>query len=244
MDEKRIDETILRKQRPWVEPAHPKIIKYREDLLAIYQLIKEKYQTKIDAAFDLASKQIGFVVASTLPCKIEVDGGMVKAVSLGAENLKGTVFERELMPVLKGLNGEKLITVVAGTFNVYLLWFSALKLKLSNEWIEPAHQAASLIGQPLQGALSANTIEMIWSAIEPAQFFEGGQIISSEQAVLLSVIDEVYPELRLTQRMTQIGAKYAKVGPGVREPAHFKSSSSEDILQQIQKLLNQRDSIQ
>jgi hypothetical protein len=223
--------------RDWMEPAHPMITKLHDDLLAIYKLIREKYQVNIDKAFDSVSRQIGFVVATSLPVRIEIgDKGVVKQLSMGSENLKGTLFERELSAATEGLKKEKLATVGPGTFNLYLVWFSALKLKLRADWMEPAHFRKLVMDRRITATAG---IKPIPEPQEPAHWFDPGALISAEDAVLISVIDEIYPELRLADTVASYRTELARVMPEVKEPAHFRRASPDDVLQAIRKLLDE-----
>ncbi len=65
-----------------------------------------------------------------------------------------------------------------------------------------------------------------------------------EDAVLIEAIDKVYPELRLVDRVASIRKTLSKVGPGVREPAHFRQAESglqeekaKDVLSEIASVL-------
>ena len=83
--------------RDWVEPAHPMVLKFRDDLLSIYRLIRDKFQQPMDKTFDKVAQEIGYLVTTTLPLSIEVaKGGKIKNIELGADYLKGTIFERVL----------------------------------------------------------------------------------------------------------------------------------------------------
>ena len=78
-----------------VEPAHPMVVKLYEELLAIYKVLRDSHQTAIDRAFDNASRQIGYVVTTTIPAIFEVGAkSQITGVKLGSENLKDTIFER------------------------------------------------------------------------------------------------------------------------------------------------------
>src|ERR1035437_2262567 len=126
--------------RDWMEPAHPTIIKFYEDLLTIYKLIRQNYQTSIDKAFDNVSRKIGFVVTTTIPVVIEVaEGGKVQNIMIGAEHLQGTLFESELITNTLGKLKESTLKVSPGKSSLYVIWFDALRLKLKTDWMEPAH---------------------------------------------------------------------------------------------------------
>ncbi|HEY9246301.1 MAG TPA: hypothetical protein VIO11_05585, partial [Candidatus Methanoperedens sp.] len=124
----------------WKEPAHPAAIKLHDDLVSIYTHIREKYQKEIDNAFDRISKQIGFVVTTSIPVTLEVgEGGTIKSLNIGMTNLKDTIFEKELSAALEPVLKDSIPGVSSGNYNIYLLWFEALKLKLRTDWMEPVH---------------------------------------------------------------------------------------------------------
>ena len=104
------------------------------------------------------------------------------------------------MPVLESFKIEKLSTVSDGSYDVYFVWSSALMMILEYLWMEPAqflYKYGSLIS-PTTGYQTPNATampQMVAEATEPAHWFEPGVNISSNDAIELSVIDEVYPEL-------------------------------------------------
>lgn len=237
MEEKRIP-----KIRDWVEPAHPMVLKFRDDLISIYGLIREKFQPQLDTTFDKVASEIGYLVTTTLPLTIEVaKGGNIKKIELGAEHLRGTIFEKSFAPVLKKmgrLDGEKSFNVAEGTYNLYLIWFDALKLRLRTDWIEPAHFRDYL---KLRDRFK-DILRFDW--IEPAHVALGGMAASPvdpdviepahfkptphpwREKVLVAVIDEVYPELRLIDRIGKLKDIIRhRVPPDVIEPAHFRDFS-------------------
>jgi hypothetical protein len=80
------------------------IVALHDDLVAIYQFIRQNYQAQIDQRFDEVSRQIGFVVATTVPTAVEVgEKGAIKSAAVGAKHLEGTIFER----VAKVLSSEE-----------------------------------------------------------------------------------------------------------------------------------------
>ena len=227
-----------------VEPAHPMIVDLHETLISIYKLIREKYQTKIDAAFDEVSRQIGFVVTTTIPVDIEVGANRkLKQVSVGADNLKGTLFEKIAAAV--GTSDTLPANVAAGKYSIYLLWYPALKLRLRTDFMEPAHFAGvrepahfgpgvrepahvgpgGLFGS-IQAELSTRFVGKVSGFGEPAHWFDPGRAIIAEEAVLIHAIDEVYPELRLAERVS-LGRQAARGAfrPEVHEPAYFRQVS-------------------
>ena len=243
--------------RDWVEPAHPMVLKYRDDLLAIYRLIHDKFQKSVDETFDKVAREIGYLVTTTLPLSIEVAaGGNIKNIGLGAEHLKGTIFERSFAPIFKkmaGMDAEKGFKVTEGVYNVYLIWFDALQLRLRTDWIEPAHFRDYL---QLRERFR-DIFRFDW--VEPAHVVLGGAALSPVQPdvmepahfkptadpwrekVLIAVIDEVYPELRLIERISKLKdfLRY-RVRPEVMEPAHFRDLAQrlpEGVLAEIEAVL-------
>jgi hypothetical protein len=224
--------------RDWVEPAHPSIVGRFTDLVAIYTRIRDQFQKQIDAAFDRVSRQIGFVVTTTIPMVIgigENDGP--QSINVGAEHLKGTLFEKELLAALKP-QFKKADTwkVSPGNYNLYLIWYDALKLKLRTDWMEPAHfrRVGGAI-QPEMARLSATQTQealarIRWDVREPAHWFDPGIAISPEEAVLIEAIDQVYADLRLVERVSFYRQTVRRVvRPEVQEPAHFRRI--EELLQ-------------
>jgi len=212
------------------EPAHPMIVALHDNLIAIYKFIREKYQAKIDETFDEVSRQIGFVVTTTVPVDLEIgDDRKLKTVTVGADNLKGTLFEKigAVLSTQDPMPGK----VAPGKYRIYLLWYPALKLKLRTDfmepahltaWKEPAHLSAGLLSS-LQAELATRFVGKVPSYGEPVHWFDPGYVIAAEEAVLIHAIDEVYPELRLADRIT-MGRQAARVPvrPEIPEPAHFR----------------------
>ena len=234
MEEIRIPEI-----RDWVEPAHPMVLKFRDDLITIYRLTRDKFQPQLDQAFDKVAREIGYLVTTTLPLTFEIaEGGNIKTIELGAAHLKDTIFEKTFAPILKkmsAMDGEKDFNLTAGTYNIYLIWFDALKLRLRTDWIEPAHFRDYL---RLRDRFK-DILRFDW--IEPAHVVLGGTAPSPvdpdviepahfqptpypwREKVLVAVIDEVYPELRLIERIAKLkDILRHRVPPDVIEPAHFR----------------------
>jgi hypothetical protein len=220
------------------------IIDLHEILVAIYRLIRDKYQEKIDAAFDDASRQIGFVVTTTIPVDVEIGKDRkITHVTVAADNLKGTLFEKITSAVgtTDAIGGK----AGAGKYRLYLLWYPALKLRLRTDFMEPAHHTAwqepahpTLGGlfSSLRSELASRFVGRVPIAGEPAHWFDPGFAIAAEEAVVIHAIDEVYPELRLAERVS-VGRQAARaLGPGVREPAHFRPNVREDLQQLVKAL--------
>jgi hypothetical protein len=213
-----VDDRVFARLRDFVEPAHPAVVRLYDDLLDIYRRVREVAQKDIDVAFNEASRQIGYVVTATLPVTLDIgDQGVVKSIALGADHLKGTLFERGMLPALKKI--EKVPSASAGTYKIYILWTDALKLKLRRDWIEPAHFVVPSIFDRIRVDVSRIVPPEVH---EPAHWFDPGLLLSVQDAISISVIDEVYPEIRLADRVAMTrDTLRRKVFPDVKEPAHF-----------------------
>ena len=123
--------------RDWVEPAHPAVLKVREDLVNIYKHIKDGYQKTIDETFDKISRDIGFMVVSALAAEIETAaGGIIIDGRLSAE-MRGTIFDRGMAPIFKKIKSAKIPGASPQVYKVYVFWHEALKLKLSAAVLDP-----------------------------------------------------------------------------------------------------------
>ena len=72
---------------------------------------------------------------------------------------------------------------------------------------------------------------------EPAHWFLPSATISAEDKVLISVIDEVYPELKLAERVSATRQALRRVLPEVMEPAHLRPTvAAESALREISQL--------
>jgi hypothetical protein len=233
-------DTTARLRRDWQEPAHSVLIRHHDDLVAIHRVIRDTFQARIDEAFDRVSQQIGWVVAMTLPVTLVASKGRVRSIELCGEQFKGTLFDKETGPILAEIAKAPFPPLEAGgpvdghaaadptpqpaavAYDFRLIWAGALRVRLRTEWLEPAH---------FRPWLEPAHIRRPW--IEPAHrvldphpdpwrvhpAFEGWR-----ERVLISVLDEVYPELQLAARVADlkaaIRAREIQAGPGVREPAH------------------------
>ena len=320
MENKTMENKTLENMRYCVEPVHPMAVRLYSDLVTIYKFVKDNYQKDIDAAFDRASQQIGFVVTTTVPVMLEVgEGGAIKSLVMGSESLKNTPFEKEITAVFDlKKKGEKKINVSAGVYNLALFWYDAVKLRLRTDWMEPAQpvyqlqselmgmrqspQSAQAMNQAIrsqhwmepvhhmpwmepvhphtpwtepvhhmpwmepvhphtpwmepvhypgcrpwlepahpvfqtaedfQKAVEATATAKTFEHTEPVQYLNRVSQIIQEKSLLVSAIDEVYPELKLAERLNK--AQYAmsptlplpppRAWPGVREPAHMMTAS-------------------
>lgn len=223
--------------RDWTEPAHPAVIRLYDELIAVYRRMRER-QREIDAAFDRVARQIGYVVTTTLPVRLELSGnGEVKNVQLDGDALRGTLFEKELSGFLQDI--KRFEGVPEGAYRFYLIWYDALKLKLRRDWIEPAHVLQGLLNSIIGPAVQQASALVRPEVREPAHWFDPGVIIAIEDAVVISAIDEVYPELRLTERIAADRLAIRRIRPEVMEPPHFRDFllKDRDILSEVRALL-------
>lgn len=208
----------------WVEPAHPGIVTQYEEIIALYTAIRGGAQEKIDDAFDAVSREIGFVVATTVPVTVEVDDKRAVKVTVG-QQFEKTLFDRKLIPAFGSLVSQPAPAGVGrGTYNIYAIWQEALALALRHDWMEPAHVGvvASQIGAE---ATVAARRPLPPGVREPAHFLDGRIQLTPEETVLLSAIDKVYPELHLAARVaaSRTATRPVAVSPHVMEPAHFRN---------------------
>lgn len=241
--------------RDWVEPAHPMVVKFHDTLVAIYTRIRDKYQGRIDEAFDSVSKDIGFVVGTTLPIILTLGAkGKVERIALGAEHLKGTLFDKGFKSCLESLVADDPIPLgKPGEYRLPLIWHSALKIRLRLDWMEPAHFPGRLgrhckrwklvpqgtdwlepAHRPWQ--LRCVEWEFDWppwdwlepahvppEVMEPAHWFDPGLEVAWQERIVVAVIDEVYPDLRLAGLIASTKAHVRRwADPEVMEPAHFR----------------------
>jgi hypothetical protein len=231
-----MSENVFRNLRDWTEPAHPGVIRLYDELIQVYRGMRER-QPEIDAAFDRVASQIGFVVTTTLPVRIEIgDGGAVKSAHLDGETLRGTLFEKEVGPFVGSLKDKKFSGVPAGSFRFYVIWYDALRLKLRRDWIEPAHVLQGLLNS-FVGQSAAQTAAVRPEVREPAHWFDPGIAIAIEDAVVISAIDEVYPELRLAERIAADRLAIRRIRPEVMEPAHFAGLKERDLIGELKAAL-------
>jgi hypothetical protein len=255
-----MSERIMTRGFPWGEPAHPGIVRQYEDLIAIYKVIRGQFQEGIDRAFDRVSRDIGFVVSTTLPVTLDIKEGKTAQWTM-AEPLKGSLFEKALVEAVQNPDPVPWKAVSAGQYKLYLVWFDALKLKLRKDWLEPVHYLREEV------AVLANEAARVRPEVqEPAHWFLPSATIAAEEKILISAIDEVYPELQLAQRIAntrqalravrpevmepahpgttrvaelalrEIGNIFKRVAPGIQEPAHFLRAER-DILAEIEAVV-------
>jgi hypothetical protein len=191
------------------EPAHPMILEDLEDLIAIYELIHAG-QEQIDKAFDQVSRQIGFIVVTTLPIVVTVgEKGTVTGVEIGSENLKGTLFQKDVIEkCLAPLSGKSVFRrktkapVAPRGYNLLLVWEEALALKLRTDWMEPAHAIKPpSSGRPVTGTAK---YKITWEAYEPAHWFDADFVLDAGEKLQIQAIDAVYTSLKLSDRISML----------------------------------------
>jgi len=240
-----MSERSFARLRDWTEPAHPAVIRLYDDLIQVYRVMRER-QEQIDAAFDRVASQIGFVVTTTLPVRVEVgEEGAVRKTFFDGDALRGTIFEKELSGFLQELTRKPFTGVPPGTYRFYLIWYDALKLKLRRDWLEPVHVIQGLLGSfaSQRGASVAESALVRPEVREPAHWFDPGVAIAIEDAVVISAIDEVYPELRLAERIAADRLAIRRIGPEVMEPAHYRDlfgARERDVLGEVRALLGKQ----
>jgi hypothetical protein len=223
-----MNERIMTRGFPWGEPAHPGIVKQYEDLIAIYRLVRAQLQEGIDRAFDRVSRDIGFVVSTTIPATLEIAEAGKPAQWSVAEPIQGSLFEKAMLEVVKTPAARQWKDVTAGKYQLYLLWYDALKLKLRKDWLEPVHYLREDVMEQISGAARVRP-----EVQEPAHWFVPSVAIAAEEKILISAIDEVYPELQLAERISATRQALRGVRPEVMEPAHFRAGQAELAMREI-----------
>jgi len=218
-----MSERIMTRGFPWGEPAHPGIVKQFEDLVNIYKIIRAQHQDAIDNAFDQASRDIGFVVSTTIPVTADVAAGKAPQFAV-ADSIKGSVFERAVTAAFKEPRAEAWAKAPAGQHQLYLIWFDALNLKLRKDWLEPVH----FLAQEALGLVTQTAAKVRPEVQEPAHWFLPSVTIAADEKLLISAIDTVYPELQLAQRISNTRQVLRSVRPEVMEPAHPGTIRSAD----------------
>jgi hypothetical protein len=218
-------QNVPRRPPYWEEPAHPGLVQHYGDLLALYGAIREKLQPQIDKAFDDVARSIGFVVAVTLPVAVTVDDkGGVTGVAIGGEQFKGTLFDRELTHAFAPLVGHPIAGVGAGTYNIYAFWQAALTLLLQHHALGQAPSgSATASGAPKPATPEPAPWYRAPGIREPAHFLDARIQVAPDDSVLISAIDQAYPELRLHERISaaRIATQAFKVPWQVEEMVPF-----------------------
>ncbi|MDD1753974.1 MAG: hypothetical protein LUQ38_12910 [Methanotrichaceae archaeon] len=181
---------VVKRSKIWLEPVHP-WKSLRDDLEKLYRVI-HAYQQEIDEAFDGVSKKIGFVALTAVPITVEVgEKGKINNIAMGAENMKGTIFEDALFKAMEPMRKES-TQINPGSFEVLLFWEPALKYVLNaamdecttapdsavqfHLWKEPAHVFR----------IRKDILDVINPDYQPGMGND-----------LIDVIDKVYTDLKL-----------------------------------------------
>src|SRR5208337_4783463 len=232
--------------------VQPAVIRLYNNLVHVYRAMRER-QKEIDAAFDRVAAQIGFVVTTTLPVRLEVDEkGIVKKAAFDGEALRGTIFEKELSGFLEGFAQKPFSGVPAGTYRFYLIWYDALNLKLRFDCCESVHILQGLLGSLVsqERGISAASPLFRPEVQESAHWFDPGYAIAIEEALVIMAIDQVYPELRLAERISagRLAISRLRWGAGphtemVPFPVYFNerfTSKEQDVLAKVRAMLGKQ----
>lgn len=150
-------------------------------------------------------------------------------------------------------------------YDFRLIWANALRVKLRTEWLEPAHFRPWLEpahqGRPwLEPAHFGDWWRRRWRIpgrdwLEPVHWVlephpdpwrEGPLPDPWKERVLVSVLDEVYPELQLIERVASLKGMLRRrwpVGPDVPEPAHYLDvfrRLDPEVLEQLARVVARR----
>jgi len=143
---------------------------------------------------------------------------------------RAIIFEKEPSPFLENLGKKPLSSVDAGTYRLYLIWHDALKLKLQIHWVEivSMQTVGSVIG---------------YHPNEKVQWFDPGMAIAIEDAVIILAMDEVYPELRITERISSNRLAVAQMLlPHHNEKIHYLEQRfggrEQDLLKELRAMVN------
>lgn len=227
-----MNDRIMTRGFPWGEPAHPGVVKQYEDLVAIYRVIRKELQQRIDKAFDRVSREIGFVVTTTLPIGFEVTADRTAVHWTIPDPLKGSLFEKAMVEAVGKPSPDSWKEVSPGTYQLLLVWHEALKLKLRKDWLEPVHYLREDIAERISEATRVRP-----EVQEPAHWFLPTATIPVEEKILISAIDEVYPELRLAERIATTRQLLRRVQPEVMERMQVRPSYSPELaLREIAQL--------
>jgi len=186
----------------WLVREPPHFVRSFEDLVTLYEVIRDKYQAKIDQSFDAVSAQIGFVVTTMLPVTVVIDPKKtISAADLGEESLRSSIFGKQFAEVLDGIKRESSFSELKpGDYNIILFW---------NKGLQAIFAATKSSAESMQAGPTP----------QPAI-----KTLPGEAAVLFSAIDKVYPDLNLGRRLSD---RYINADWTHRiwtEPAHFQIS--------------------
>jgi hypothetical protein len=157
-----------------------------------------------------------------MPLVLTIDKeGMITELIMGGEHLKGTLWDRAFMGIIAKqqpiMDADGKRPVRAGAYLIYTIWSAALKLKLQREWMEPAHiprywlepahfhlpvpRLEDQIRDLLRQGAAKNRYPVLSDVREPAHWFDPSVILDVEDILTISVMDQVYPELKLGERV-------------------------------------------
>jgi len=224
----------------------PAAVRLYNNLLHIYRLMRDR-QKEIDAAFDRVAAQTGFIVTTTLPVRVEVaEDGAVKKAAFDGEALRGTIFEKELSSFIQDLTKKPFAGVPAGTYRYYLIWYEALNFKLRFDWFESVHILQGVLGSIVSQEAGLSAASLVLPEVqERAHWFDPGVAIALEEALVISAIDETYPELRLAERISagRLAVRQFRL-PYPQERTHYLEQrfggKERDILGEVTAMLRKQ----
>lgn len=180
-------------------------IKTYDYLRNLYAFFRNR-QDGIDKTFDNVSKSIGLVITTTLPIQVEISKGKINSISIGTGQLTNTLFEQKFNDFLqsfKTLTDERLSTIPDGSYNLYLIWLDALNLRLRSDFMDPGSSSGSTptTFRPVPPVVR-EPVHNNWGVgiREPVHWIDPGSIDLNE-AIQISAIDDIYPELKLADRI-------------------------------------------
>ena len=95
---------------------------------------------------------------------------------------------------------------------------------LQHYWLEPA-QPGTVLGT---GDLQVQAFKRPPGTQEPAHFLDATIQLTAEDTIVIAAIDQVYPELRLAERIAaaRTATRSVRVNPNVQERVQFRQVSA------------------
>ena len=134
-----------------------------------------------------------------------------------------------------------------GEYKIYLFWFEALKLKIRTDWIEPAHYervTSFKYSDLIESGKIRERKPVKPDVTEPVHWFDPSIQTSINEVILISVIDEIYPELRLVDKISSFRrTRRHLVRHEVKEPVHSRRIEYGPGLDKVGELLSELSSV-
>lgn len=176
-------------------------VKTYDYLRTLYGFFRER-QEEIDNTFDSVSQSIGLVITTTLPIQVVLSNGKINSISIGTSQLMNTLFEQKFSTFLqtfKTLSSDQLSTVPDGNYSLYLIWLDALSLRIRSDFMEPVNSRRSTSRSSSNFPSSFRSVPPVVE--EPVHWIDVGLSIDLSETIQISAIDEIYPELKLADRI-------------------------------------------